>query len=567
MIASAFQSHAQPNHRKHGGHSDDECASNETTALGGPAACDNEGAFFDCDVAVVEQDQLSELPLTPQCFAGLAQAMPLAGGQFEPAFDLTTFGGFFEPALQRVPAADQCFVRDFIGERFPGVAGDDESAFDQGFGGCMGRWIYQDLFLGSARARPFQRHQHHQDATGGSALIGGQAHQHLIGMAGQGAGDTADFRERVLGDDVAFAGFPQLGQCKLQQRQSAVGFGGALGQLIDHRRGFKAHPFGMGWSDDRFANFVAGHRAQNVERPRQFIAEAGHRRDPRQKVTAHRGEHPNAGRPRTQSPERRAKGLHFMFVGQRHKLFELIDENQHTCLVAELFAQLPSQTGRLVAQLFHQLVARRLHKRRKQLAQRHERIAARHHQQHRPRPAIAERSVGDEWQYARAAERRLADARISSDEDERFGAQSIDDRADFVCATEKQGSVLGFKCEQAAVGISFGGADFAFTRSQRFERFAQIVARCKSSARVALEAAINDFGKAGVNRRRNPQQRRCILFRRDPGQLRQRHFDVWRCAGAQLIQQGTHRVNVRLSRDGLAAPNLRRHVQRRSGDP
>ena len=30
-----------------------------------------------------------------------------------------------------------------------------------------------------------------------ATLIGGQAHQHPIGMAGQGAGDTADFRERV----------------------------------------------------------------------------------------------------------------------------------------------------------------------------------------------------------------------------------------------------------------------------------------------------------------------------------------------------------------------------------
>ena len=78
--------------------------------------------------------------------------MPLAGGLLEATFDLAALSELLEPVLEGVPAANQGFVGDFVGEGFTGVAGDDKAAFDQRLGGGLATWVYTGGLEAAAEA-------------------------------------------------------------------------------------------------------------------------------------------------------------------------------------------------------------------------------------------------------------------------------------------------------------------------------------------------------------------------------------------------------------------------------
>ncbi len=196
--------------------------------------------------------------------------------------------------------------------------------------------------------------------------------------------------------------------------------------------GSKRTPLHLGRPDDRLARALGRQRPQDVDRPRQLVADPRHLR-PRASGSR-RAPWPSPAGPAARRPRRASSGPTTPTSCGALRVTSSSNwsiTSKPPARLADLLAQRPDQLARALGDQRRAFVSSDMSKSDSQRRdQRLQRVAARGHRRRGPLARVVEVALLDHRHHAGLAQRRLADARVAGDDHQRVGAEALDDRAD-----------------------------------------------------------------------------------------------------------------------------------------
>lgn len=250
---------------------------------------------------------------------------------------------------------------------------------------------------------------------------------------------------------------PQLGEEEGEERQrvaSSVDL--PLGdELVDHRGRLQLEATRARRPDDGQAKRFCAHRGEHEGGPQEASGEgpALDRAEAVEEVAPQREEDAHSGREHAEAREHGVEGVALGGVGEGHRLFELVDDEEQAALA---LPSPPSQTTgeqRVGAKIGVQGSGRPAEDRRERERERGERLPAWDEGHHVPALALAQGASGDRRDDAGAHERRLARARRRGHEEQWLAAEPREHGGDLFLAAEEEPGVLGLEGTEPAVGV------------------------------------------------------------------------------------------------------------------